>query len=119
MSGLDRPKLRPLSVRRVEHEGQSLVVLDDPRRFCTAPIVLALDAYVHVVRHFNGRNSLLDVQGLTLQATSQYLEITSIQQLVKQLDQALALEGPSYASAVRAFYESSERPAALAGRSYS
>lgn len=118
MSELDRPKLRPLSARRVEHAGESLVVLEDPSRLAESPVVLALDAYVHVVRHFNGLNSLIDVQGLALRTTSQYLELAAIRELVDQLDRALALEGPRFDAAVRAFREARLRPAAMAGRSY-
>lgn len=119
MSELDRPKLRPLAARRIEHGGESLVVLEDSSRLAESPVVLALDAYLHVVRHFNGRNSLIDVQGLALRATSQYLELSAIRELVERLDRALALEGPRLDAAVRAFRESRLRPAAMAGRSYS
>jgi len=119
MSELDRPKLRPLAARRVEHGEESLVVLEDPHRLAESPVVLAFDVYVHVVRHFNGRNSLLDIQGLAFRSTLQYLELSAIRQLVEQLDRALALEGPRFDAAVRAFRESPLRPAALAGRAYS
>lgn len=119
MSELDRPKLRSMSARRVEHGGESLVVLEDPYRLSESPIVLALDAYVHVVRHFNGRNSLLDIQELALRSASQHLELSALRDLVEQLDRAFALEGPAFDSAVRAFRESRRRPAAMAGRSYS
>lgn len=119
MSELDRPKLRLLAARRVDRGGESLVVLEDPSRLAGSPIVLALDAYLHVVRHFNGRNSLTDVQGLVFRSTSQYLELSAIRELVEQLDRALALEGPRLDEAVREFREARSRPAAMAGRSYS
>ncbi|APW60373.1 AmmeMemoRadiSam system protein B [Paludisphaera borealis] len=118
MAPLDRPKLRLLAARRLEHMGQSFVVLEDPLRLCPNPVVLALDVFNEVVRHFNGRNSLRDVQTLVLESTSQYLEMGAIRQLVDQLDQALALESPAYAVAVRSFLDATERPAALAGLSY-
>ncbi|MDR3618142.1 MAG: AmmeMemoRadiSam system protein B [Paludisphaera borealis] len=118
MAPLDRPKLRSLAARRLEHMGQLFVVLEDPLRLCPNPVVLALDVFNEVVRHFNGRNSLRDIQTLVLESTSQYLEMAAIQQLVDQLDQALALESPAYAVAVRSFLDATERPAALAGLSY-
>ena len=118
MSGLERPKLRPLFARRVEHEGLSLVVLEDPYGVVAAPVVLAADVYLHVVRHFNGHNSLLDVQGLALQATAQHLELAAIRELVQQLDQSLALEGPTFDAAVQEFRRAGNRAAAFAGRSY-
>lgn len=118
MSGLERPKLRPLFARRVEREGLALAVLEDPYGVASPPVVLAFDAYHHVVRHFNGRNSLIDVQGLVFQATAQHLELAAIRELVEQLDQALALEGPRFDAAVRAFRQAGNRAAAFAGRSY-
>jgi AmmeMemoRadiSam system protein B len=53
-----------------------------------------------------------------LESTSQYVETAVIRQLAKQLEEALALEGPAFEGAVRSFYDASERPAAMAGASY-
>ena len=88
MAAPDRPKLRPLAARRLEHMGQSFVVLEDPHRLCSTPVVLGYDVFTQVVRHFNGRNTLVDVQRLVLEATSQYVEMAAIHELVEQLGRA-------------------------------
>jgi AmmeMemoRadiSam system protein B len=98
--------------------GRSFVALEDPLRLSKTPIVLEHEVFTHVVRNFNGRNSLADVQALVLQSTSQYIEMAAIRGLVDELDRALALEGPAFAAAVRSFLDAPERPAALAGLSY-
>jgi MEMO1 family protein len=118
MGTLDRPKLRSLAVRRLEHMGQAFAVLEDPMRLSASPVVLGLDVFTQIVRHFNGRNTLVDVQTLVLEATAQYVELGALRQLVDQLDQALVLEGPTFDAAVRSFHDATERPAALAGLSY-
>lgn len=118
MPAPERPRLRPLSARRIENHGLSLMVLDDPRRFCSTPVILPLDVFHHVVRHFNGRNSLEEVDRLVLESTGRGVGIPYLRRLVDELDRALALEGSRLDAAVRAFHEAPERPAALAGRSY-
>ncbi len=98
--------------------GEAYVVLEDPHRLCATPLVLGYDVFMRVVRHFDGRNTLLDVQRLVLETSSQYVEMAAIRELVEQLDRSLALEGPAFDAAVRSFYDAEERPAALAGMSY-
>lgn len=94
------------------------MVLDDPRRFCVSPIVLPLDLFHHVVRHFNGSNTVEDVHRLVVESSGQRLGLPFLLQLVDDLDRALALEGPRFEAVVRAFENAAERPAALAGRAY-
>jgi len=118
MAAVDRPKLRPLAARRFEHMGRSFVALEDPLRLSKTPVVLEHEVFTHVVRHFNGRNSLPDVQALVLQSTSQTIDLAAIRGLVDDLDRALVLESPAYAAAVRSFLDAPERQAALAGLSY-
>ncbi|AMV39463.1 AmmeMemoRadiSam system protein B [Planctomyces sp. SH-PL62] len=118
MAAPERPRLRPLLPRRQDWEGQALVVLEDPSRFCPSPIVLPIDVYLHVVRRFDGRNTVEDVQRLILEATSLRVDAGFLRKLVDDLDRSLAFEGPTYEAAVEAFRDATERPAALAGRSY-
>ncbi|MDG3002978.1 AmmeMemoRadiSam system protein B [Paludisphaera mucosa] len=110
--------LRPLSARRIENNDPPLMVLDDPRRFCSSPIVLPLAVFQNVVRHFNGRNRLEDVQKIVLDTTGERLDAAFLQRLIDDLDRAIAFEGATFEAAVRDFHEAGERPAALAGRSY-
>ncbi|HZW29671.1 MAG TPA: AmmeMemoRadiSam system protein B, partial [Isosphaeraceae bacterium] len=118
MSSLERPKLRPLSARRIEHQGQSLVMLEDPSGVVPQPVLIPIDGYAHVVRHFNGLTSLLDIQARTMRATGQLLALKDLEDLVRRFDEAMLIEGPAFARFHQQYRESGRRPAALAGRSY-
>lgn len=94
------------------------MVLDDPLRFCTSPLVLPLDVFHHVVRHFNGRNSIADVERLAFESSGQRVGLNFVRRLAYDLDRALALEGPTFDAVVQGYQDAAERPASLAGRSY-
>src|SRR4029077_10332012 len=83
-----------------------------------SPILLALDTFVHVCRHFDGRNSLAEILKRVEQETSQLISREALERLGTELDQAMVLEGPAFARFRASFQEAMVRPAALAGRSY-
>jgi AmmeMemoRadiSam system protein B len=118
MSSLERPKLRPLAPRRIEHQGQSFVMLEDPSGAVPLPVLITLGGYHHVVRHFNGQSTLDEIQARVLRETGQFLAMKDLQDLVRRFDEALILEGPAFAMFHQEYRESGRRPAALAGRSY-
>jgi AmmeMemoRadiSam system protein B len=118
MPAPERPRLRPLSARRHDSEGQSVVVLVDPQRFCPAPIILPSDVYEHVARRLDGTNTVEDLQRLIRAATSLSVDLAFLSGLIAELDRSLALEGPTFEAAVQGFRDADERPPALAGRSY-
>ena len=118
MPSLERPKLRPVMPRRVEHQGQSFVLLQDPTGVVTQPILLPFDGFQHIVRHFDGQSSLIDIQAKVLRQTGLFLALNELEDLVRRLDAAMVLEGPTFAAFHQAYRESGRRPAALAGRSY-
>jgi MEMO1 family protein len=118
MATLDRPLLRPLSAQRLDHQGQAFAVLQDPLGVFSSPILLALDTFVHVCRHFDGRNSLAEILTRVEQETGQLISREALERLVTELDQAMVLEGPAFARFRASFQEAMVRPAALAGRSY-
>jgi AmmeMemoRadiSam system protein B len=118
MSSLDRPKLRPLLPRRVEHQGQAFVVLQDPSGVLTYPVLIPFDGFEHIVRHFDGRSTLSEIQGRVLRATGLFLALEELKSLVERLDAAMVIEGPTFAAFLQSYRESGRRPAAMAGRSY-
>ncbi len=118
MATIDRPRLRPLSAWRVEHQGRLLVRLDDPVGAMIQPVFLNLDWFEHVARHFNGQSSLLDIQARVLRSTGMFLSLASLQESVAYLESAMVLEGPTFQAFLETFRESGRRPAAFAGRSY-
>jgi hypothetical protein len=82
MSLLERPKLRPLTARRIEQQGQSFVLLQDPTGVVPQPVVIPLDGYSHVVRHFNGQSTLIEIQARVLRETGQFVAMKDLQDLV-------------------------------------
>ncbi len=118
MTTLDRPKLRPLAAKRFDHQGQSYALLQDPLGAFTSPVLVPLDAFVHVCRHFDGSNTLAEIPGRVQREAGLHLAAGVLERLVEQLDSAMVLDGPTFASFQRTFRQSQHRPAALAGRSY-
>jgi MEMO1 family protein len=118
MSSLERPKLRAVIPRRVEHQGQACVQLQDPTGVVSEPILIPFDGFQHIVRHFDGRSSLIEIQARVLRQTGLFLALNELEDLVRRLEAAMILEGPTFAAFHQTYRESGRRPAALAGRSY-
>jgi len=118
MTTLDRPKLRPLSASRFDHQGQSYALLQDPLGVFTGPVLVPLDAFVHVCRHFDGQTTLSEIPSRVERESGRRIAADVLQRLVEQLDQAMVLDGPTFASLQNHFRQLKQRPAALAGRSY-
>ncbi len=118
MSTLDHPKLRPMIARRVDHEGQPFASLEDPLGVAASPVLIPLDGYNRVVRRFDGVTALTDIQADILRQTGKMLGSADLETLVSQLDRAMVLDGPTFASFVDAYRNEHTRPAAMAGRSY-
>jgi MEMO1 family protein len=118
MSTLERPKLRPVSPRRVEHQGQSFIMLQDMTGAVAQPVLIPIDGFNHIVRHFDGQSTLIEIQGRVLRATGLFLALNELEGLVTRLDAAMLIEGPTFDAFHRSYRESGRRPAAMAGRSY-
>ncbi len=118
MASLDRPKLRPLSAQRYEHEGRTYAVIADPLGVFTEPVLVPIDGYHRVVRHFDGQTPLSEIQARVLRESGQLITTAELEELVDQLDRAMVLDGPTYAAFHEAYRREQVRPAALAGRSY-
>ena len=118
MATLDRPKLRPMNARRVDHEGQPFVSLEDPLGISPSPVMIPMDGFHWVVRHFDGRHAIADIQAEVLRQTGQLVPSTELDILVRHLDHAMVLDGPTFAAFHDAYRIEPTRPAALAGRSY-
>ena len=118
MATLQRPKLRPVSARKAEHQGKPVIAIDDPLGVAE-PIAFPIDGLIHwIIRHFDGRTSLDEVQDRVFRDTGHLVPPEELRDLVDRLDRSLLLDGPSF-EAHRAAYRAIEvRPAALAGRSY-
>jgi len=104
--------------RRIEHQGQDLVMLQDLTGVLSQPVLIPFDGFYHVVRHFDGQSTLNEIQGRVLRATGLFLALNELESLVQRLDAAMVIEGPTFAAFLQSYRESGRRPAALAGRSY-
>ena len=119
MSSLERPKLRPVNSRRVEHQGQSFVMLQDVTGAIAQPVLIPVDGFNHIVRHFNGQSTLVEIQGhVSALDRACSWPLNELEGLVNRLDAAMLIEGPTFDAFHRSYRESGKRPAALAGRSY-
>ncbi len=118
MASLDRPRLRPLSIRRLEHQGADYVVIEDSLGVVSAPVLVPWAGFRWVVRHFDGRTSLLEIQARALRETGQRVPMAELEDLVERLDRSMVLDGPTFASFLDAYRRERVRPPAFAGGSY-
>ncbi|SIO65481.1 hypothetical protein SAMN05444166_7707 [Singulisphaera sp. GP187] len=118
MASLDRPKLRPLSAQRFEHQGQTYAAIADPLGVFLEPVLIPIDGYQWVVRHFDGETLLSEIQARVLRETGQLITLAQLEELVDQLDRAMVLDGPTFAAYHESYRRAPVRPAAMAGRSY-
>ncbi|MFQ6672447.1 MAG: AmmeMemoRadiSam system protein B [Candidatus Tectimicrobiota bacterium] len=118
---MEYPRLRPLEIFPVEHQGKRLLCLRDPHGHLEAPLFLPIDL-ISVLQHLDGTNSLRDIQAAYFRQYGQLLYTEQIEALVQELDQALLLESDHFRSVVAerqaAFKRLTVRPTSLAGRAY-
>jgi MEMO1 family protein len=118
MAQFDRPKLRPLSGRRIDHQGRPYVALDDPLGLFTGQVLIPLDLFQQVIRHFDGRNTLAEIQSRVQGETGRATPLADLEALVDKLDRAMVLDGAAYSSFVDQYARQVSRPSSHAGRSY-
>ncbi len=118
MASLDRPKLRALMARRLEHQGQTFVALEDPLGIFADPVLIPIDAYYRVVRRFNGETTIVELQDKLVKEVGEWIPLADLERFVQQLDRAMVLDGPTFGQFFEAYQQERVRPAALAGRSY-
>ena len=118
MASLDRPKLRPLSGRQVVHQGQSYVALEDSLGLFVGQVLIPLDVFQQVIRHFDGRSTLRELQARLEGETGRPTSLENLEALVGQLVRAWVRDGPSLSAFVEKYARQEVRPSSHAGRSY-
>jgi MEMO1 family protein len=118
MTLLDRPKLRPVAGRRLDHDGHSYVLLEDPLGAFRDPVLVPADGFHWVVRHFDGQTTLTEIQARVLRETGQLISSAELKAMVEQLDRAMVLEGPTFAAFLDEYRSQGTRAPAHAGRAY-
>ena len=81
-------------------------------------MLIPLDGYARVVRHFDGRSTLMEIQARVLQETGHFVAMKELEDLVRRFDEAMIIDGPAFAMFHQQYRQARRRPAALAGRSY-
>jgi AmmeMemoRadiSam system protein B len=118
MATLDRPRLRPLGGHQVNQGGVSYVAFDDSQGLANPNLLVPTALYFQVLSRFDGQTALADVQEAIRAETGHFFPMEDLKRIVRQLDEALILDGPTFAALREAYRSQTSRPAALAGRAY-
>jgi AmmeMemoRadiSam system protein B len=118
MTTLDLPKLRPLQARRISHQGQDYVALEDPAGVVSGAVLVPLAGFLGIVRYLDGATSLEEIRTRVERETGQLLPESDLRGLVAELDRAMVLDGPTFAAFRERYRREEVREAAFAGRSY-
>jgi AmmeMemoRadiSam system protein B len=118
---VDFPKLRNVNIFPVQMSGQSLICVQDPQNISEKALFLPPPLYF-IISRFDGRHSVLDIQAEYMRRFGEFLFTEKIEEIIRQLDETLFLEGEKFEKALRrkeeAFKQASVREAAFAGKSY-
>jgi AmmeMemoRadiSam system protein B len=98
--------------------GQTFAELQDPFGAFSTPVRIPIDRFLGVVRHFDGRMSLPEIQARAARENGRWISTVELKQLVAQLDREMVLDGPTFAAFLEAYRRERVRPPAHAGRSY-
>jgi AmmeMemoRadiSam system protein B len=120
-SQLENPRLRPIEVLPMEHEGRPMLLLRDPEQLL--PVALTVSQQIlPILRLLDGKNSILDIQAATCRATGGLVYREQIEQILAKLDEALLLDSEHYraqrARIEREFLAAPVREATHAGGAY-
>ena len=92
--------------------------MEDSLGVVSLPVLVPWAGFQWVVRHFDGRTSLLEIQARALRETAQLIPMVELQDLVEHLDRAMVLDGPTFAAFLDAYRRERVRAPAFAGGSY-
>jgi AmmeMemoRadiSam system protein B len=115
------PRLRNVEAFPVQHEGRSFIALRDPAGYTPSVLLLPM-ALTEVVRRFDGRRSIVDIQAELTRQQGEIVFREPIDHLVAMLDEHGFLDSPRFAERKRElerdFREAPARPASHAGGAY-
>jgi AmmeMemoRadiSam system protein B len=114
------PRLRPLEISPIEHDGQTMFALRDPEGFTDTAVLPYAAALLATL--MDGRQSLAQLQESYRQQSGQAVSLLDLQQLVGNLGQAMLLDDERFAAhrdtQLAAYLASPVRPAVHAGGAY-
>lgn len=116
----EHPRLRPLEIFPLEHDGQTMFVFRDPEGF-SDPAVLPYPAAV-LATLMDGARSLAAIQDEFRLQVGQPVALTDVERLLAQLDEHYLLDSPRFRDhwqrEFEAYVANPVRPAAHAGGAY-
>lgn len=118
---VEYPKLRPVEAFPTEANGRKVLCLRDPTHYAEVVLFVPLAA-VEILRHFDGRHSILDIQAAYVRRHGEILFREQVEELIATLDEHYYLESDRFTkhqeTLEEEFRQAATRPAFLAGRSY-
>lgn len=119
---LEYPKLRyGLEAFPVEHDGRTMVLLQDRTGFCEEPLLVS-PIVAELLTRMDGTNSLRDLQAYFMRRTGQLLFIEKLQEILTKLSDHLFLENDAFyqraAQETARFLQDPVRRMQYVGRSY-
>ena len=116
-----RPKLRPIDVRPIQQNGQSLLLLVDPLHLSDEMIAIPAQ-WGPLLLLCDGSRDLRALQASLLVRFGLRAGLTDLAQIVSVFDQALLLDNrramEALTQTLERYRQATHRPSALAGRSY-
>jgi AmmeMemoRadiSam system protein B len=98
-----------------------MLCLQDPQNVSEKALFLSPPLYF-IISLFDGQHSILDVQAAYMRRFGEFLYTEKLQEIIRQIDEALYLEGERFQEALRqkeeGFKKASFREAVFAGKSY-
>ena len=118
---LNVPKLNPIEAFPVEHQGEKLICLRDPRNISDKILYVSPET-VYILGMFDGEHSVSDIRAEVLDKFGEHIDSGDIEKLINRLDEALFLESENFRDfktrLESGFKDSATRPASHAGLSY-
>jgi AmmeMemoRadiSam system protein B len=94
------------------------VALEDSLGLFAGQVLIPLRAFQQIIRHFDGRTTLVEIQARIQAETGRSTPIFELEALVEKLERAMVLDGPTLAGVVDRYARQEVRPSSHAGRSY-
>lgn len=94
-SSADFPVLNHIDIFPVEHEGERLICLRNPR-IAEIPPILISELTLHILQYFDGTHSLEDIKEIFTSDYNVDLKRGNLEELVEKLDSSLLLESEYY-----------------------
>ncbi len=118
---MEYPKIRPVDAFPVQVSGRTMIVLRDPQGLNDQMVFVPQELFA-IVRLFDGRHSVRDIQADFMRAYGELLYTEKIQEIVNQLDSCLLLDNERYREHLKSiedgFRKAKVRLPALSGRGY-